>query len=51
MFKVPWSYPENLEAIALPIPEFLADKETDTQTNRHMKRLMYIDYSFMGCCY
>jgi len=25
-FWAPWSYSENLETIALPVPEFLADK-------------------------
>jgi len=31
---MPWSYPENLETITLPVPEFLAD--------RHTKHLLYI---------
>jgi len=30
--KAHWSYPENVEAIALPVPEFLADKQTDIHT-------------------
>jgi len=28
----PGSYPENVEIIALPVPEFLADKQRNTHT-------------------
>jgi len=31
---MPWSYPENLETIALPVPEFLLDRQTNKQTHK-----------------
>jgi len=32
-----WSYPENLEIIALPVSELWADKQTNRQTGIHTK--------------
>jgi len=50
---VPWSYSENLETIALPIPEFLVGKQTDLHTKHfvYTHKVPYIYRCGSVLCY